>query len=443
MPMSKPLSSCVRAALLSAAATVAVTGAQSAEYLPFPPPQDNICSGGIVDKDKLADYLLRKYPVATTALSPHPDTALAGLSFPRQILAGGAPSLTGGSSVDQGNYASARGFMSGVLAGLESPAYVPKSSGVDMATYFRGTDTDNAIACGVDANGRAIEAPGALFRPADPSQSHIRIRGKAADLYIDRNQTQYFAASSQASFDVARNNVAKSTTYKLAGYVGYAITPYSPKDWQGDRVDAVFYAGANLNIVTASPGSAVPPGASRTVDFGALFDAFLVSGRDAAAWGHLLTLTPDYLFNLADDSRLLTWNLSYTPVLNKALNAFVPVGDDFWVKPILVLKDDNGFYTDRGNVAVAASHKDYLRLGGQIGMSVLSENQYLPFALTTSYTRLHPVTGVSEVGYFSNSLTYSPDPNKYWGITVSYTNGTREDTAQRESQWDVALGVRF
>ena len=110
---------------------------------------------------------------------------------------------------------------------------------------------------------------------------------------------------------------------------------------------------------------------------------------------------------------------------------------------VAVLKDDNGIYTDRGKASVVASHKNYARIGGEIGFSLVSDNSNVPLSLTSTYLRLHPVAGLTEVGYFSNSLTYSLYPNKYFGISLNYVNGTREDTGARQSQWTIALSGHF
>jgi hypothetical protein len=438
--------------LLARTATLAMTGCllaapARAAYLPFPPIQKTICTADhVVDKDKLANYILRKFPINLAAIpASNSDSATAQMLPSRHLLASGVTDLSDNFPADQANYVAIKGFMLGMLGGYQSPAYLPPPSDVSMADYFRTPDGANAIRCGLTADQKPIEAPGSLFQPPSPSQSPLRVRGKPSDLYFDRNKDPlYFAASSPATLDVTRNNVADTTAYRIVGDIGYAFPTYSPQSWSGDRIDAIVYAGANWNIVKPGTGSAVPPSASKTADFGLLLSAFAISNRGSTPWGHLFALTPDYLLNFVDDSRLLTGNLSYTPIANNVINAFDRLGSsDLWYKPIIVLKDDNGWYTDRGNASVAAVHQDYVRLGGQVGLSIVNDNPHFPFVVTTSYTRLHPIVGVTEVGYFANSLTYNLDPNKYFGITLSYTNGTREDTAQRENLWEVALSGRL
>lgn len=140
--------------------------------------------------------------------------------------------------------------------------------------------------------------------------------------------------------------------------------------------------------------------------------------------------------------------------LKHAMDSDEPIGDvieaylastpfpRYLMRPV-PLKDDNGWYSDRGKPAVESLHRDYVRLGGELGVSIVSDDEYLPLSLTTSYIRLHPVSGMTEIGYFANSLTYSLDPNKYFGVSLNYMNGTREDTAARQSQWEIALSGHF
>jgi hypothetical protein len=202
-------------------------------------------------------------------------------------------------------------------------------------------------------------------------------------------------------------------------------------------------------------GSAAKPSATETVDFGVSADTFLVVENGYAPWGHLIRIRPDYLFDLQDDSRIASLNIQYVPTVNTlvrigsgesafglSLNTYRPLWPGVvFLKPMLDFRIDSGFYTDRGLAAVAASHQDFFRLGGQTGLSLLSATDAFPIALSTAYTGLYGAIGQRNIGYFANSLSFNVAP--YITPTVTYSNGTREDTAKREQLWQVGLSFRY
>jgi hypothetical protein len=102
---------------------------------------------------------------------------------------------------------------------------------------------------------------------------------------------------------------------------------------------------------------------------------------------------------------------------------------------------DTGTYANRGLASVAKTHIDYVRLGGQAGLSIILPS-YFPVTFTTSYIGLFGARGNVDIGYFANSLSY-PLVKDYVAITASYTNGNREDTAKREQLWLVGLSLHY
>jgi len=429
--------------LVACLGIASINTASAADSVHYPPQQGDICTTThIVDKDKLATYLIKEFPVSILAIEPTKDS---GWCLARQLLASEVlfdpKKCKSCSSADQDSLIKINGFMASLLAGQLRSSFEPPNT-VDFHTneYFRGDNEENAIVC-VIVGGQPVEPPDESPVHSDTSKSNIRIRGTATDLYIDRSDKQNFDAASKATFDLGRDYVAKKETYQIVADIGYLIP--IPVLGSGDRLDIIPYVGANFNVINVYPGSNAKPSASKTVDLGLLFSTYLIN-RGPSPVGHFVTIQPDYLFNFADNSRLFTVNLMYAPVINNWINSFRSIAADVASGKIIInLKSDNGIYTDRGNSSVTGSNKDFVRIGGQFGASFLSDNKNVPLSLTSTYTCLHPVYGVTEIGYFSNSLTYSIDRNKYFGISLGYTNGTREDTAARENQWEIALSAHF
>ncbi len=422
-----------------------------AQDLPFPPPQKDICTANnIVDKDKLSAYLLKKYPVSILALESLDNTAPVSVPPARRVLASGLlenpATCTTCSDSDKANLRAIATNMAFLLLGYESASFAPTMQRVAPNVYFQGTSTDNALQCVVE-NGVPVEAPGALLRKPEPAKSLFRARGKATDLYVDRADKSEFETASKASIDFGEDHVAKKTTHKITAAVGYAFSEDLPAYGSGSWLEYIPYAGANWNVVKVGSGGTGKPADSRTIDFGTLFSLHWVSRRGPTPFGNLLNVRPDYLFNLAEHSQIVTLNLQYLPVVNSWVNSFRPViigRDDFAsFKLIADVRVAGGTYLDKGVASVAAAHDPFFRAGGQAGIALVSDNPALPLSLTTTYTRLHHLSGKQEVGYFANSLTYSFDPNKYFGVSLTYSNGTKEDTVEREEQFGLSLTGHF
>jgi len=428
---------------LGAIALATLVGAAGAENLPFPPPQAQICTSNVVDRDKLADYLLRKYPLSVLAVPP------GNFSSRRQLLAillKARDTCTKKCGPSDQQYLDAiRGNMDQVLAGSLRTSFDPNDA-VDVAEYFDGATDAHPITCVVSKEGVPIEAPGALFVPPPKTSSNFRIRGNPNQLNVDRASQQEFAATDKATLSFVDNHIAESKTTKILGDIGYAV-PIPPLDLAvGNRLDVVPYLGINRNEVTVSQGSTTKPSKTSTGDVGVLASAYVTTVNDGSILGHQFNVRPDFLADFVNNSRLLTLNLEYIPVRNSVINSFRPMnpGQDFAsIKVIFSLKDDNGVYTNRGNESVANSHRDYVRLGAQVGFAIVSDDVRVPLDFSTTYTGLGSVSGGTHINYLQSSLNYSFDPNKYIGLAITYSHGNREDTGKKENQWQIGLTGRY
>jgi hypothetical protein len=431
----------------AAVIVLAVTGVSAAlaQDLPFPPRQSEICidDGGrrIVDKRKLARYLLTKFPFNAAAVPEGTEQLHPGVDLSRRIIAD--PQICQGNAFckksDQESLAGIRGNMAALLLG-SIPGYRPTVV-MDPEAYILGSNGEGAIVC-EQAQGRPVEAPGAVFTPPSKASSPLRVRGKANDLYIDRDQQKDFQGTSQAVASYAIDGLAGKDTATLKGAIGFAI-PTDLLKGRGQRLDLVPYVETNTVIVEAHAGSKTKPSASETLNVGVLASLFLVSSSEL---GHVLNLRPDYLVDFQDDSQLLTGKLQYIPVARGLLNDFiriVPDRDDLAsLKPVLDLRATAGVYTERGVDPIALEERYILRLGGQAGLVIVSDRRDVPLSFSTSYLWLEGILG-RDIGYYTGTLTWHLDAKKYFGLSASYSRGEREDTAKREDQWTIGLTGRF
>ena len=370
-----------------------------------------------------------------------PSRSIPASTSNRRIIAD--PQICQGNSFckknDQDSLAGIRGNLAALLLG-SIPGYRPTVV-MDPEAYILGANEDGAIVC-EQVDGRPVEAPGAVFTPPPKTASPVRVRGKAADLYIGRDQQKDFQGTSQAIVSYAVDDIAGKDTATVKGAIGYAI-PTDLLKGSGQRFDLVPYVETNTVIVDPQPGSKTKPSATQTLNAGLLASLFLVSSSEI---GHVLNFRPDLLFDFQDDSQLFTGKLQYIPVVRGFLNdfiRFVPDKDDFAsFKPVLDFRVDAGVYTEKGTNPIALEGSRIVRLGGQAGLTIVSDSSLVPLSFSASYTWLDAILG-RDIGYFSSTLTWHLDPKKYFGITVSYAKGEREDTARREDQWTIGLTGRF
>jgi hypothetical protein len=434
-----------RAAAAAVLAAITAAHAVLAQDLPFPPRQSEICvdAGGrkIVDKKKLARYLLTKFPFNAAAVPEGTEQVYPGVDLNRRIVAD--PQICQGNRFckksDQESLAAIRGNLAVLLLG-SIPGYRPTVV-MDPEAYILGPNEEGAIVC-EQAGGRPVEAPGAVFTPTPKAASPLRVRGKAADLYIGRDQQKDFQGTSPAIVSYAVDDIAGKDTATVKGAIGVAI-PTGLLKGSGQRFDLIPYVATNTVLVEAGAGTKAKPGATETLNTGLLASLFLVSSSEL---GHVLNLRPDFLFDFEDDSQLFTGKLQYIPVARGLLNDFirvVPDRDDFAsFKPVLDFRLAAGMYTEKGTNPIALEQSRIVRLGGEAGLVVVSDQPLVPLSFSASYLWLEGILG-PDIGYFSSTLTWHLDARKYFGISVSYSRGEREDTAKREDQWLIGLTGRF
>ncbi|NUU01280.1 hypothetical protein HNO84_06705 [Herbaspirillum robiniae] len=416
-----------------------------------------------VDKNRLAAYLIKTYPVSTAYLSVGDDAA--PLSSPRALAAwllkkraaekaAGAPATGDSSNVDH--------MAEDLQALLDGKDGQFKTSGRANAQAFFSGDNDAGLSCTVaeakpalphaasaatmvaaaatGTAGQPTVAAAAAPQPApEPTWlDHVRVRGNPDQLSIDRNNKAGYASVERARVTLANDDVAASRTNDIVAYAGYSFDKH-PIGQAGSTYEAVPYVGVKQNRVTTYSATGNTVTTTRTSQIGMLSAFHFV--HEGSPNTEDLTARPDYLINNTDGSRLLTLNFTLTPVRPGILNDFIRWNNGLAFKPILIGQSRNGTYIDRGDPSVYDQHQDFIRVGAQAGFTLASTNPALPFDFTTTFTGLKALQGNRGIHYWKSVLTYNFNQNV--GLSLDYSNGVLPETADPERKWGLGISSKF
>jgi hypothetical protein len=185
-----------------------------------------------------------------------------------------------------------------------------------------------------------------------------------------------------------------------------------------------------------------------------MYERFVSLQGTPSQGGVFISVRPDYLWDANDHSQLFTGDVVVTPRLRLTegkdefyLNAYrqllpAALPKIYW-EPVVLLKFDGGVYTKLGSNSLAAKNSSIARGGGQFGLNVVSDYPNWPLSFSTSYVYLYSWEAGKNIGYFSNSLTFSLDSKKYTGVTLMYNNGNLESTGKRQEQTTVGLSFKY
>ncbi|MFT4438833.1 hypothetical protein ACMX25_36460 [Caballeronia sp. 15715] len=420
-----------------------------------------ICVEGVVDKDRLARALLKEFPVSALALSSTSDPRFVNLSPQRQLFANPASCGADCPASDRTSLKAAAYRVEMMLIGDEADRFSASNPSVDPHEYMRGKNSDNAVKCiGITQTLEAKDEQGGRPQGKDLGpEGQLRIRGSANALGIARppgdaassgsaSQGAY-ATVDKATFQLTQDSAAGKRTSNLVTYIGYAL-PTSIFSSDGSNIDVLTltpYVGVNRDIVSVSKGSSAKPSANDTADVGLVGQLNFRTGKDInSIMSHDISVRPDYLFDFQDHSRLASLNFSYTPIIQGIANTYAPVliagkSGYFAYQPIFVVKTNIGYYTNHGDPPASQGNKDFVRLGGEIGLAFLSQISWLPVDFSFTYVRLYPTNGGVRVGELNCAFSYNF--NRYWGLSLKYLHGNREDTAKFEKEWLLALSAKY
>jgi hypothetical protein len=431
-----------------------VTGHLARAAGPKVPLQSNVCLSGVVDKMKLGNFFLSAYDVGRNFEAALPPSPMPG--WQRLFVDQGALlKPQSGSVVDAFHKEYQADIMALAVARVAFSQFLRNATDTEnrdpaKRAYRNVTNTEDPadfltsdqakLECLTTTSGTPVEAAGAegkKFAISIPSQ--LRLRGSTDGLYFGRLEPQ-FKSLDAATISFSYDGASNKRIDKLLAVLGYSL------DFGRDQL--IPYIGTNRNIVNVTKKPSTTN--TETVDVGLLnalsvpIDFKTDEEPNRPVLNNWLTLRPDYLFDLKDDSRLFSLQFVYMPLINGILNDYI-----MWhaasvsLRPIVDARLDEGIYTARGSQNVVRN-RDYTRLGTQFGLALTSDNGNIPLDATLTYTYLHGFSGFfGEVTSLKSSVTLSFTKERYLGITLSTSYGRREDTAQHEQLWSISLGGRF
>lgn len=284
----------------------------------------------------------------------------------------------------------------------------------------------------------------------------FRVRG-GPDALIFLRGSPDFKAGDKATLSFSDDGIASKRTTKLVAVLGYPID-LGPRPATGQYAMAqlIPYVGINKNTSKVTGKDATV-----TTDnwrIGAILtyrgtQTFNAGTPDYWVMTHVLSARPEYLFNDKDDSEVASLNLSYMPVINPipgldiGLNAYRPIDrtrtNFFSYRPIFDIRFNNGTFTRRGDRA-AADARDFSRIGTQFGLALSHDDPNFPVDLVVTETYLLGLAGEpGNLSQFKSTLSIAFDPDRYFGVDLSYARGRREDLADRERLWSIGFSLRY
>jgi hypothetical protein len=420
-----------------------VSASGLADGFTWPPPAQRICVGNVVDRELLAEYLLKASNVSWQAASKAEKDAQArylALSVPQRLIADVElcpdPKKVKDNPCgdkDHADLTTAFDFVSSLLMG-DVPGY-SRATTNDPTEYFLNTDT--VIACA--ANDTPKDEPKATAGNDYSGPSPWRFRGAPDALYL-RRTADAFKAADKAQVSFSDDQVQNKRTKKLIGAVGYA---FMPLDSNGAVLQIVPYLGINDNLTNVT-GKATSYTAN-TRDAGTVISWQWPGPLIGPSFTNIISIRPDFLWNNRNESRLMSLNASYIPIVGNLLNAQI-VSDQqvIAIRSIFDLRLDEGHFTDMGR-ATPGTLADYLRLGSRFGFD-FTTMQGMPYPLDWSLTEtfLHGFRGTpDDIRYFKSTLSLGLDQKKNFSLDLSYSNGRREDTGERERGWNLSFGAKY
>ncbi len=417
------------------------------------PAQKDVCVDGRVDRERLAIFVLDKQGVTRQLeawAEAHRD---ARFGTARQQVAGDETicDKSGLCEAEMVRKVSAAHDTVGDVLGdgrtFENPRAV-----TDLAAFF--TDPTVAIGCRV-SNGAPIEMVGVGVKPRKLDLP-VRIRG-TPDAMIFLRGSSDFKAADKATLSFSDDGINSKRSTKFVGVLGYpiALKP-APTEGQYAFAELIPYVGINKNtskvtgkdrVVTTDNwrlGALLTYRATQVLNPGTNLFSVLT---------HVLGMRPEFLFNDKDRSQVASVNLTYMPVINPIpglgipLNAYRPVdptkSNFISYRPILDFRFNNGTFARRGDRPLADS-RDFSRMGTQFGIALSSDDPNLPVDLVVTETYLLGLAGdPDELSQFKSVLSLAFDPDRYFGLDISYVRGRREDLADRERLWSIGLTLRY
>jgi hypothetical protein len=316
--------------------------------------------------------------------------------------------------------------------------YRPTNDGQPTYLDYFGIAAPGAKPVTISCRTSDLTPPG---RSASVSPTGLRVRGTPGDL-IYAAKSDGFAGTSKGTVSFSDNGTNKTRTDQLQTAIGYAFA-LDPAAGAASRYILVPYVATNRNVSNTS-GKPVKFN-SETVDFG-----MATTLLDVPEGGWILSVTPDYLLNLQDDSRLATLHPIVAPHIPNFLNdpwnlsgvfTRCSLCDGSYFMLLADIRSDLGTYTNRGTASARSANKDFARLGSKFGFELFLKNWY---DLSVTHTYLHGFAGSRhDLNDFQSSFSFYFGTQNVVGLTVAYKNGLIEQTAQREQSWTAGISAKY
>jgi hypothetical protein len=407
------------------------------------PTQAQICDErAVVDKRRLATFLLDSVPVSRrledwAAANPG---QFQGLSPRERMLVDGAicAPVAGKppahcAATDAANLAAARHVLISLLS--RQPGSYRNVTGVkDPGAYFATPGAQ--LECVRNEAGQPVEVAGAVRDKFD-LKLPVRLRGSADGIHFARTDAP-FKAQEKATISFTHDYEKDKRSEKFAVVLGY---PFALLDTAARTAEIVPYVGLSRDV--AKVAETEPTVTADLWRVGAVLDYTLTANEMT----HWFVARPEFLLNDKENSQLLGMTLTYVPVINNGLNSYrylIPGNDAFisW-QAILDFRLVAGHFLEQGTRTDEAS-RDFLRFGGQVGISLSSDVIAFPADLTLTKIYLPALAGsADDLSYFKAVLALGIDKDRLFGVDISYVDGKREDLLDKERSWTIGFGMKF
>ncbi len=274
----------------------------------------------------------------------------------------------------------------------------------------------------------------------------------------DARKSPEFKSLPKATVSSSWDGSTGKTQNKSVLFLGKTI--YNPDDTFTDKngdvttypvARAVLYAGVNKSV--SIDKSKAKTTSTNITEFGLSYSASYydkapsdrdcTGDPDACAVVSWVTIRPDYLIDYANKDRLASLNLVWTPYLDGSVNSYRSLIKDVvfaryaWT---FELHQDNGWYVRRGPSGL----RDFNRIGLKPGVVIVSQFPDVPLTFTLNDTIMYGFRGTPK--HFDDTyadLSWALDPNKYFAIELTYTNGRKELTGALDRTWNVGLTAKY
>jgi hypothetical protein len=277
--------------------------------------------------------------------------------------------------------------------------------------------------------------------------------GQPAPVDLAHDQDNNYLSSNAAKLSFGQTSGTGAVTNNVIGTLGVPV----PLGDLGELKDTALtpYIGIDRETkIQTTKGKTTTTFSANTLDYGLALSGDIGPTQSTGWPWWFISVRPDYLRNYVNGSDILSLNTKFSPVfsgeylpINHLTSMCDPTAGKMMVRCMLQvdLRADTGWFMNYGHPADPRLNEDYVRVGGLIGpqleLDLLPSN---PIDLAATYTDFYPLRGFRKsLGLFQTSATFNFDPSKIVGLTLQYSNGRRDDTAEPVQLWSIGLTLHY